>query len=139
MLVAGETPRRDELGVVDRALLAAADDATIAMLGRRDGSRRSTADDYLGAARHRRNVDVVTDAAVDRVDLVGRTARGVVLADGSTIAADRVVCAAGALFTPALLLRSDIDTPGVGEGLRDHVGRVIDVTVHDGPATVTDW
>jgi len=132
-LVIGEPPGAAELGVIDRALLAAAGDATVAVLARRDGERLSTANTYLAAASGRVNLDVVSGALVDRVLLAGRRAAGVVLADGAAIHADRVVCAAGAVFTPALLLRSGVDTPRLGAGLRDHVGRVIGLTLrhHD--------
>ena len=49
-----------------------------------------------------------------------RRAIGLQLADGSTIDADHVVLAAGAIHSPAILLRSDVDTNGLGEGLQDH-------------------
>ena len=86
-------------------------------------------DAYLTPACERSNLDVVTGALVDRVRFAGRHAIGVVLAGGDVIGADRVVVAAGALFSPALLLRSGVDTPGLGDGLRDHVGRVIELTL----------
>ncbi|MGH9132629.1 MAG: GMC oxidoreductase, partial [Ilumatobacteraceae bacterium] len=61
-----------------------------------------------------------SDTHVDRVELDGRRAVGVVTADGRQIGADRVVVCAGAIHSPAILLRSGVDTPGVGEGLKDH-------------------
>ncbi len=108
----------DELGDVDRALLASCDDAAPATI-----SQSTTADAYLSAARSRPNLEVLTDRPIATVRLQHRRATGVIAADGEAIAADRVVCAAGAIHSPALLLRSGVDTPGVGEGLRDHVGR----------------
>jgi choline dehydrogenase len=53
----------------------------------------------------------------------------VIDAGGEAIAADRVVLAAGAIHSPVLLLRSGVAVAGVGEGLRDHVGRVVELTL----------
>lgn len=50
----------------------------------------------------------------------GRRAVGVRLASGEVLEADHVVVAAGAIHSPAILLRSGVDTPGVGDGLQDH-------------------
>ena len=110
----------DELGVVDRALLAAAPDAQRARLTRRRGRRVTSAEASLWPALGRENLDVRTDSLVDSVAFDGRRVVGVRLADGEMITADRVVLAAGAIHTPAILLRSHVDTPGVGEGLQDH-------------------
>ncbi len=46
--------------------------------------------------------------------------RGVVLSDGTEISADAVVVSAGAIHSPALLLRSAIERPAIGRGLQDH-------------------
>jgi choline dehydrogenase-like flavoprotein len=115
-----EQPGTDELGPIDRALLAAADDAHVAPLTRRDGRRVTSAEAYLWPALQRVNLSVRADARVERIEFHGRRAVGVVLADGESIVADQVVLAAGAVHSPALLLRSGVDTPGVGEGLQDH-------------------
>jgi choline dehydrogenase-like flavoprotein len=40
-----------------------------------------------------------------------------------------VVCSAGAIHSPALLLRSGIDAPGVGDGLADHPSRLIEIAM----------
>jgi len=85
-----------------------------------DGHRVSAADIYLNRARQRRHVQVVCDVLVDRVAVENNQAVGVVLADGTFIAAAEVVVAAGAIHSPAILLRSKIDRPGVGQGLQDH-------------------
>jgi choline dehydrogenase-like flavoprotein len=134
--IPAEAPHPSQLGLIDRTLLAVAGDATVALLARRAGRPVSAADAYLTPAAERSNLDVVTDALVDRIRFTGRRAIGVVLSGRDVIGADRVVVAAGALFTPALLLRSGVDTPGVGDGLRDHVGRVIELTLRhpDGDA-----
>lgn len=126
-------PRRvvadDELGVIDRALLATCDDAAPALL-----SQSSSADAYLVAAMSRPNLDVITDRVVATIRFAGRSANGVVTAEGDVIAADRVVCAAGAIHTPALLLRSGVATAGVGVRLSDHVGRVVELTLRENAA-----
>lgn len=109
-----------ELGIVDRALLAAAPDAHPATLTRRHGRRVTSAEASLWPVLGRDNLHVVTDAMVDRVLFDGRRAVGVLLADGRDIAADRIVLAAGAIHSPAILLRSGVDTPGVGCNLQDH-------------------
>ena len=84
------------------------------------GQRVSVADTYLGRARRRSSFTLRTDSLVDRVIIEGRRARGVVLADGSELGAGTVVLCAGAIHSPAILLRSGIDRPGIGRGLQDH-------------------
>ncbi len=110
-----------ELGPVDRALLAAAPDATKARLTRRDGVRVTASDAYLADLPADR-LTVSGAAEVDRVVFDGRRALGVELVDGAVVEGDRVVLCAGALGTPAVLLRSGVDDRGVGEGLRNHLG-----------------
>lgn len=100
-----------------------------------DGVRISTALAYLDPLRTRSNLTVRADTLTDRILLDGARARGVVLAGGAEISADRVVLAAGAYGSPAILLRSGIgpatdlaalgisavsDLPGVGAALIDH-------------------
>lgn len=92
-----------------------------AMLTRDAAGRRvSAADAYLARARDRSRMEVRADTLVDRIILEGRRARGVVLADGSEVAASAVIVCAGAIHSPAILLRSGIDRPGIGFGLQDH-------------------
>jgi choline dehydrogenase len=98
------------------------------------GLRMSAALTHLGPARQRPNLTVLSGTAVDRVELSGTTAAGVRLADGTVVEAHRVLLAAGAYVSPAILMRSgigparelsqhDIDVraelPGVGSGLAD--------------------
>ena len=135
-LICEEQVEPSELGPIDRALLAAASDATVAGLARRGGERLTTATAYLGVARDRVNLDIVTGGLVERVILAGRRATGVALSDGTLLHADRVVCAAGAIFTPALLMRSGVQVGGLGEGLRDHVGKVVELTLRVADGTV---
>jgi 5-(hydroxymethyl)furfural/furfural oxidase len=89
----------------------------------RNGRRVSTNDAYLEPARGRPNLTVRGDTLVDRVALDGRRAVGVVTAAGDEIAAGDVFVCAGAIHSPAILLRSgigpDIGLP-VGANLIDH-------------------
>ncbi|HEX6521301.1 MAG TPA: GMC family oxidoreductase N-terminal domain-containing protein [Streptosporangiaceae bacterium] len=106
---------------------------------RRDARIRvSTAMSYLWPAQTRENLKILPDTSVDRVAFEGSRAVGVVasVAGGAyqTIRARRVILAAGAIGSPAILLRSGIgpaehlralgipvhgDLPGVGAGLTD--------------------
>jgi choline dehydrogenase len=102
----------------------------------REGSVRiSSALGHLGPARARANLAVRPDTMVARVLFEGDRAIGVELVDGEQIPALRVVLSAGALGSPAILLRSGIgpapdldelgvpvlmNAPGVGATLWDH-------------------
>ncbi len=120
-----------ELGAVDRALLAAAPDAERAVLTRRDGHRVTAAEAMLWPLADRSSLEVRADTAVARVVFRGRCAVGVETIDGERIEADRVVCCTGAIHTPALLLRSGVDTAGVGEGLQDHPSAPLTLILRD--------
>src|SRR5262249_47152947 len=85
-----------------------------------DGARVSTASAYLAPAADRPNLTVRSDCLVDRVVFDGRRAMGVALADGSVVEASEVVVSAGAIHSPALLLRSGLDPPGIGATLAEH-------------------
>jgi choline dehydrogenase-like flavoprotein len=82
--------------------------------------RRSSLETYLVPARDRDNLLVRTDARVDRLLVEDGDVTGVLLTDGSALHADQVVLCAGTIETPAILLRSGCDRPGVGKGLQDH-------------------
>jgi choline dehydrogenase len=112
----------------------------------RDGVRMSTALTYLAPARGRANLTVRSDTLVDRIRLSAGRPSGVVLAGGETIPTDRVVLAAGAYASPAILMRSGVgpadqlralgvdvvsDLPGVGANLIDHALVAVDLP---GPA-----
>ncbi|MEQ1873439.1 MAG: GMC oxidoreductase [Ilumatobacteraceae bacterium] len=113
--------RRSELGPLSAAVLSALSGAERARLNRtRDGRRASVNEVYLDPARGRANLQVRPNVLVDRVLFEGRRAVGVMLADGETIEAATIVVCAGALHTPAILLRSGVDREGVGRGLHDH-------------------
>lgn len=105
-----------------------------------DDRRVSTAAGYLdGQVRGRPNLTILADTEVSRILFDGKRVTGVLArrAGGELqpIEAREVVVAAGALHTPALLLRSGIgsasqlvdrgieivaDRPGVGENLQEH-------------------
>lgn len=117
---------RAEWGVVDRAAVDGAaqlgirGDVGAASLSRRDGRRVSVADAYLSPARARSNLSVRTGTTVTALLMDGDVVAGVETSTGEVIEAATVVLAAGALQTPALLLRSGFTQPGIGAGLKDH-------------------
>jgi choline dehydrogenase len=104
----------------------------------RDGQRVSTNDAYLDPARSRPNLTVAGDVLVDCVELDGRRARGVRIRTGEgwqVIRGQEVIVCAGAIHSPAILLRSGIgpaenlrrvgvaplvNAPGVGQNLGEH-------------------
>jgi choline dehydrogenase-like flavoprotein len=103
------------------------------------GERFSAAKAYLTPHRGRANLHVMTGVTVDRIGLVDGVARQVHTLQGGqaqTLNARReIILSAGALQSPAILMRSGIgpaahlqslgievlhDLPGVGENLHDH-------------------
>ena len=76
-----------------------------------EGVRWSGAFSYLEPARGRDNLAVLSDTLVDRVVLDGGRCVAVQTAAGQWIEAATVVLAAGAYFSPAILMRS-----GIGPG-----------------------
>lgn len=100
---------------------AVGSDVGPAMLTRTsDGHRVSAADIYLNRARQRSHVQVMCDVLVDRVAIENGRAVGVVLSDGTFVESSEVVVAAGAIHSPAILLRSKVEHVGIGQGLQDH-------------------
>lgn len=109
-------------------------------MNRQDGIRISTAIGYLDPALGRANLTLMGDAHVARIVFDGGRATGVQVAvDGrvETLQGGEVVVSAGAVNSPALLLRSGVgaaadldrlgipvvaDVPGVGQNLMDHPG-----------------
>lgn len=105
-----------------------------------DGGCQSAADAYLAQALGRGNLDVITEATVQRVLIAGIRAVGVEYRSGTgdlvTVTAQReVALAAGAICSPQLLMLSGIgprghlyemgvdlvaDLPGVGANLQNH-------------------
>lgn len=96
---------------------------------------RSYSVDYLPRAG--RNLVVLPNASVARVELNGPTATGIKLNDGRRIEAKKkVILSAGSLLSPKILevsgigqkhvlmnagIEQKIDLPGVGENLQDHL------------------
>ncbi len=82
----------------------------------REGMRADPASTYLGAARGRPNLTVLTGATVDRILLRSDAVQGVAVRAGgeeSAVHAPTVVLSAGAIESPALLWRTGIGDPGV--------------------------
>lgn len=120
----------------------------------REGLRISTAVAYLMPARTRPNLKVRGGHTVLRILFDGRRAVGVEMqgpGGPQRIDADRVTLCAGALGTPALLMRSGVgpaalsrqigvpvvaDLPGVGQHLQDHAAVMIWMAPH-GPCDGT--
>jgi len=85
-----------------------------------NGVRHSVVETYFDPLGNRANFAVRMNAVVDSVVMDGSRAVGVRLTGGEHIEAGGVVVCAGALATPVLLRRSNIDRPGIGVGLQDH-------------------
>jgi choline dehydrogenase len=113
-------------------------------MNRVDGRRISAAEAYLTPeVRRRENLRIVSGALARRVLLSGRTVRGLEIEDAQgarEIESARVVLCAGAINTPALLMRSGVgaraqleklgvelrvELPQVGARLLDHPGTAI--------------
>ncbi len=83
-----------------------------------DSRRVTTSIAYLDqGARSRPNLRIRTGAAVASINIDKGRATGVTLVSGEQMDADEVVLAAGALYSPTLLLRSGI---GPADHLADH-------------------
>jgi choline dehydrogenase len=109
--------------------------------------RQGSLNTYIRQGRPRPNFSILADALADRVVFSGTRATGVRYLDGDggahEIHAERVVLAAGAYGTPAILLRSGIGPPEelralgieplvdlpVGRGLMDHPGISFELAV----------
>jgi pyridoxine 4-oxidase len=106
----------------------------------RDGRRVTVADAWLTpAVRGRANLTIVTGSQVRRLKLGGNQVRGLEIVGRQGLAeacADQVILCAGALESPALLMRSGIgprdvldaagvdclfDISGIGRNLQDHL------------------
>jgi len=107
----------------------------------RNGRRCSAAVAYLNPARSRENLQIITHAQVDKVEITDKRATGVTYTDRAgksvTVHANReVILSGGAINSPQLLMLSGIgegaqlaehgievvqDAPGVGKNLQDHL------------------
>ena len=128
----------NEAGQVDSALVEAADHAGVPRIARlardahsgkgagycsltlKTGVRHSVVETYFNPLKSRSNLAVRVNAVVDSVVMDGVRAVGVRLSNGEHIEARGVVVCAGAIATPVLLRRSNINRPGIGIGLHDH-------------------
>jgi choline dehydrogenase len=103
------------------------------------GRRETAATAFLGPARHRPNLRIITGALVDRIEFEGRRAVGASYLLGNERhylrARSETVVAAGVFGSPTILLRSGLGDasqlqefgidvvahlPGVGANLQDH-------------------
>jgi choline dehydrogenase-like flavoprotein len=135
-----------ELTPVDRALLAAGEElglsSTVDIFEATDGAgllyrsadktrRLSSAENWLDPARSRSNLVIRADTSVDRLLVEGKDVRGVLTVGGESIEAAEVILCAGVFATPAILLRSGIDRPGVGNNLRDHPAASVSLVLRE--------
>ncbi|WP_067903053.1 GMC family oxidoreductase [Nocardia vaccinii] len=111
------------------------------------GDRLTVSRAYLtDEVRARPNLAIHTETRVVSLAFEGSRVVGVCTDDGALVRADDIVLACGAVESPALLLRSGIGPadelasigiepihhlPGVGRGLRDHLGSAIDYRLDD--------
>lgn len=127
--------RGDEIGPLGRAMVLAEASSEPALLTRdRAGTRVTAADVFVEPWRAHGRLEIRGGSEVRRVLLEGRRATGVELADGSVVEADAVIVCAGAIHSPAVLLRSGIDRPGIGNGLQDHPSFPVTLVLRDVPA-----
>lgn len=99
------------------------------------GRRMSASRAFIDPIRHRHNLTVLTGHTVERVEVRDGRAVGVACVAGLQIRARHVILCAGALETPALMMRSGIgpadvlgeagvsvvrDSPQVGRNLHEH-------------------
>ncbi len=92
-----------------------------------DGRRASAFDVYVEPIRRRRELVIRAEAHVERILFADDQVVGVGLSDGSVVDADVVIVTAGAIETPRLLQRSEIDNPTIGRGLQDHAAATFNV------------
>lgn len=105
------------------------------------GRRCSAAAAFLKPIKHRDNLEIITNALVERIDLDGKKVTGVTFIDKSghtkSIKAQReIILSAGAINSPQILMMSGIGDPenlsdlgiethqaltGVGKNLQDHL------------------
>lgn len=121
-----------EWGPLNRLVGECWPDAAEGVLLTRDpaGRRVSVNDAYLEPARGRPNLSIHGDSHVERILLDGRRAIGVVV-DGREVPADLVVVGAGAIHSPALLLRSGVEVDGLGQGLCDHPSFPVSIALRE--------
>ena len=124
----------------------------------RDGCRVTTNQAYLEQARARSNLRIVGDALVDRIDFDSGRAialHAIVSGAAQRIEGDTIILAAGAVHSPAILMRSGIGDeehlralgirtvvrlPAVGRNLADHplvqIGLTLKKSAQSSPSDV---
>jgi len=126
-------------------------------LSQGDGRRASSPQCYLtDVVRRRPNLEVMANARVSKLNLDGGRVTGVDVEQGGvikTIAARQVILSAGAIHSPAMLLRSGIgpaadlqklgiapivDRPGVGANLQNHAYLHFALTIPQGQRFAAD-
>jgi choline dehydrogenase len=119
----------------------------------RDLRRVTTNDAYLEPARGRPNLTIIGGALVDRVEIEGGRATGIIArvgGDATIFRGREIVLSAGAIHSPAILMRSGLgpsmqlrahgievrrEMPGVGRNFMDHPVLRISVALKDGLAS----
>ncbi|GAC1318025.1 MAG: GMC family oxidoreductase N-terminal domain-containing protein [Thermoleophilaceae bacterium] len=116
------------------------DGVSLAQVTQRNGRRWSTVDAYLRPIKSRPNLEIVTGALVEAIELSGTRATGVRYRDRrgrshTASAGTEVILSAGAIGSPQILMLSGIgppdqlsahgltpviDAPAVGTNLQDH-------------------
>ena len=107
----------------------------------RQGRRVSTNDAYLEAARDRTNLEVRGGTLVDRILLDRNRAVGVCIVGGQHVTSSSVIVAAGAIHSPAILLRSGIgidDGLPVGHNLIEHPAAGFVISLNDAGRSTPD-
>lgn len=122
-----------------------------------DGLRWSTAMGYIEPIRHRLNLTIRGDSTAHKVLFDGKRAVGVVVkTSGETfeVRGDEIVLSAGSIASPQLLMLSGIgpakhlaefgidalvDSPGVGQNLRDHPTVHVSYKTPDGYVIPPDY
>lgn len=127
-VIAADTLSADRLGILQ------------ARLAVNNGRRHSAYDQHLAPIVDRAGVavrddrvgrlTVMTESPVAEVVVDGRSARGVVLTDGTTVEADRVVVSCGAVHTPRLLMASGL-TSVSDHPVRDHPSFAFTLALRD--------
>lgn len=112
----------------------------------RQGLRNSAYDAFIAPIRHRANLQIITGAQVEAIELEGKRAVGVRYAVNGRIvltrASGEIILCAGAIDSPRLLMTSGIgpaqhlkdvgvaplhDLPGIGANLQDHLAAALTV------------
>lgn len=102
----------------------------VCTLGCPEKAKQATHLAYLPVARSK-GAKVFLNTTATRLTRSGKSITGVEARSGDgkslTIRAGKTIVSGGAVFTPSLLARSGITTPGIGENLMLHPGSVIAV------------